>query len=581
MKIIELECDPSLGYGLTKVEGDLDLSFLPHKNDFLLFTASVLKNYTTKSNYIVNGTTRYTREIESDVVLYNIKSTSPFYAQIFWDIAHSLQVGQKIYVYEETNGPCLLEAEYYQTSFKILESNKFINVYQKESLLLCEENKGLDSWTFGIPAGPEDPVFLNKTVKRILQLGFEDFEIIICGKPNKEFKYFDKVKIVGEEIKAPPVHITKKKNKIAEHATKKNLCILHDRVLLPSNFKEAILKFGDLYPIVGFQSYYFSDYYNVIPRKYSDFNTLSERLTKHIVLEDFDKKSTKSVANNFNFYYQNPLRTDFGKDYLTGSLYICKSALWRNYPQNENLFWDDYEDVEFGSRAALKGIPSIINPFTITQSMNARSLLHYYGYISTISKKGKIKLTRSITETVFFGRRKPIFRITEKEAIKKMLYFAEKYCLDESVLINISSSKLTGKGRLNAIIKIVNNLQLPIWQVDEFVTDLNRNILFEAMPPEQQKDMIDYLSSNAWPQDKKRSIVNLPILHNQLSNSIGHSLFTKSSKDWYVKKTIFLILGSWLSAFNLKYLYTGSYLPMSIRELKNIILDTTMFEEIE
>ncbi|HBZ15806.1 MAG TPA: hypothetical protein DEO73_08610 [Pantoea sp.] len=578
MEIIELRSDPSLGYGSTKVEGNLDLSFLDNPSEVMLFTPCMLKDYKKKEILLINGTTRCLREIKADIVLYNVKSTSPFYANIFWDLSHSISIGKKIYVYEEIDNSCILDSDYFNSAFTKVRIDSTTTVYEKKELLICEKSAGLESWTFGIPVGPEDPVFLNYTVKRILELGIEDFEIILCGKPHANFKYFDKVSIVGEEIPAPPVHITKKKNTIARSATKNNLCIIHDRVLLPLNFKEAIDKFGDYFPLVGFQSYYFSDYLNLIPRKYSDFNTLNNKLTKHLDVNKFDKNSIKLVAHNFNFYYQNPMRSSFGKDYLTGSLYICKTNLWRYCPQNENLYWDDFEDVEYGSRTAILGIPSIINPYSITQSMNARSLLHYYGYIYTISKKGKVKLSRSITEALCFGKKKPLFRITEKDAIRRMLSFAHKYANDEDVIRSITSSKLTGRGRIKAIIKIVNNLQVPIWKMRDFVKDVNRDILFESMPPEQQKDMLEYLTSNVSPQEKKNFIVNLPILHNQTSNSLNNSLFFKTANDWYVKNTTIMNLGCWISAFNIKYLSGCSYFPISLRELKNIIHNTTMLE---
>ena len=98
--------------------------------------------------------------------------------------------------------------------------------------------------------------------------------------PHPDFKYFDKVRIVGTDIPAPPVHITRKKNVLAQEARYENLCIIHDRVLLPSNFWSAMVAFGDHYPFTGLQSFYFVDKHNLIPRKYSDFNSIEQDLKK-------------------------------------------------------------------------------------------------------------------------------------------------------------------------------------------------------------------------------------------------------------------------------------------------------------
>lgn len=579
MKIIELRSEKKLCYKITKVEEELDISFANNSAKVTLLTASELTSYTKKEVKYVNATSRFFFEDDGDVVLYNIKSTSPFFAQIFWDVAHSLEVGSKIYVFEDVIEKCIFEEDYYKQTMQLVHDDGQLKIYQKNEELLCESEKGLDSWTFGIPVGPEEPTFLNYTVGRLLELGIEDMEIILCGQPHKDFKYFDDVKIVGLDIPAPPVHITRKKNVIAKNATKNNLCIFHDRVLLPKNFLSAMKKYGDIYPLSTLQSVYFSDRYNLIPRKYSDFGTTVTNVNKYISIDDFSKKDLRTLTWDFQFYCQNPRRAIFGHDYPTGSLYICKTALWNTYPQNEKLFWEEYEDIEFAFRLAKKGVPCKVNPFTFTQSMNSRSVIHFYGYTSCVTAKGKIRPTRAITELLPFIKKKPFFRMTEKKAKDKMYKFALKYSASEEVLRAIPMTKLTGYSRLKLISKIIKSISFEVWNSDVFIDDFINNIYLETMPIEMKKELAKYLGSAANPWEKKNALINLLFLHNQLSQSLFHSSFSGKDNDCYVKKGILWEVGCYISAIILKNYYNAFYLPMSIAEIKENIKQTSMMNE--
>lgn len=575
MKILELRSERHLKYRFSKVEDNLDLSFVDDAEKLTVISCAELVKYKEKKTSFINATTRFNIDTTNDLYLYNLRSTSPFYANIIWDVAHTLDVGKKIYVYEDSHMENLLKSKYYESSFELVGEYGFTSVFLKKQKLICEVDEDLDSWTFGIPVGPEDPTFLNYTVKRLLELNIPSIEIILCGQPNEKFKYFDKVRIVGTDIPAPPVHITKKKNVIALAATKVNLCIFHDRVLLPLNFHEAMLKFGDRFPMVGMQSLYFADYNNLIPRRYSDINTLNKPLKKYVDIENFTKKDIK-ITSGYEFLYQNPQRTNFGKDYLTGSLYICKTKLWRMCPQNENLYWDEFEDVEHGARIAKMGIPVMINPFSFTQSMNTRSIIHYYGYMNAITHSGNKKLTRSITEILPLIKRKPLFRLTEIQAKRKMLDFIKKYCDDETLIQQVLSAKLNGYARLSIISKIINDSKIPLWDTKQFVKNFNSQILFESMPPEHQNELEKFLSSDANASHKKDKLINLPFLHNQISHSMFHSAFSVNENSWCIKNGFMNRVGNIFSAFYLKKIYKSFYSPLSIKEISRIIRDSSM-----
>ncbi|HED1311395.1 TPA: hypothetical protein R4S08_005133 [Kluyvera ascorbata] len=564
---------------LKSLDSSVGFDFDSISNDQLtIYTFSSLNeklNKKVSKEIKVDGTTRFTDKHQTDIGIVNFRSMSPFYANIIWDLAHHLEVGKKIFVIEMNECDCVLDSGYYSSAFKLIEKNNNFRVYEKTESLAIEKNSGLSSWTFGIPVGPEEPTVLNCCVARILELGIDDFEIILCGRPHRDFKYFDKVKIVGEEITAPPVHITRKKNEIVRNATKDNLCILHDRVFLPKDFIKAINRFGDMFPFVGFQSIYFADYNNLIPRRYSDFNVVSNKFN----IAQSDNKIQKDTL----FYefvrngcaYQHCLRADFGRQYLTGSLYICKRSLWEYCPQNEDYYWEEFEDAEFGVRASNKGIPCSINPYAFTQSINARSILHFFGCITTKTIVGTNKAVRSFSEIIPFLRRKPIFRITQDIAKIKILQFARKYNVDTNIVHIINSAYLNGNERYRLVFEVVMKSKIENWNIDSYVNDFFTMLLHEDINVSFKKNIANVCRNEVNAYNKKIILLKHAFVLNQLSNSFHQNPFISSPDDIFVKKEKISKTMSFITAVCLKYFSRSLFFKLSISELTKMIIDTT------
>ncbi|MGL9773846.1 MAG: hypothetical protein ACR5LG_07785 [Sodalis sp. (in: enterobacteria)] len=579
MKLIRLKHDKKTNYYNVKHTQKLELSFLRDVGHTTVITfRNLVVPMTKKKEYTVNGVSRYLFDDIDDVLLYNVQSDSPLYAQIFWDVAHQVKISGMIYLVEIYDTDCLIEKSYFKDAFQEVETaSNYIRAFQKKSPLIIEADRGLDEWTFCIPVGPEKPLFLNKCVERILELDIPNKEIILCGMPHKDFRFFDKVRIVGEDIPAPPVHITRKKNTLARAATLKNLCIIHDRVMLPKNFVQAMESFGDDFPLTGLQSFFFADKKNLIPRRYSDFGTTSEDITKIFNLHAMTKKEMRLIGRK-GLFCQNPMRKTYGCDYLTGSLYICKTKLWNYCPQNELLYWDDFEDIEHNIRAACLGIPVIINPYSMTQSMNNRSIMHYYGYYSVFSYKGKLSQRRAITEALPFLRRKPLFRITIQEAKRKLFRIAKKYAAEDKVFHVINRQSFSGQSRLKTIIMVIKSIKIPLWEVEQFVADFEKDVLCESIPPLYRSDLIDTLKSSISATDKKTALITMPFLQNQVSHTIIHSPFMENKHDWFIRKTVLQKLCNKLSAFQMKYCMNGVYFKLSVQEITALIEGTTVYK---
>ena len=557
--------------------GDFDFDSIISER-LKIYTFSPLNDFLQqkeKQTIIIDATTRFTDNDNSDVAIVDFQSSSPLYANIIWDLAHQLQIGNRIFVIEKNSHGCILDAEYYSDSFELIENNNNYKTYQKKSHLKIEKNRGLTSWSFCIPVGPEEPTALNCCVKRILELNIDDLEIILCGRPHENFRYFDNVKIVGEDIPAPPVHITKKKNELVKSATKDNVCILHDRVLLPSDFIQAVNNFGDMFPFVGFQSIYFADYHNLIPRRYSDFNVLHKKFNTYQRGDTVDKTELSYAFSKYGCSYQHCQQSDFGLQYLTGSLYICKRALWEYCPQNESYYWDEFEDVEFGLRASKKGIPSIINPYAFTQSINARSIIHFYGSIQAKTICGKVKSARSITEIIPFLRRKPIFRVTDDIARRKFFDFAKKYNVGDDVIRKINTIPLSGNNRYKLIFDIVMKSEIKNWQADLYVNDFFKMLLHEDINISFKTKIIESFKKTSGSYNKKMTLLRHPFLLNQVSNSFSQNAYMKKADDLLVYRKEISNLNSYLTAFGIKYFSKTFYFKLSVAQISKMITDTT------
>ncbi|MEB5742688.1 hypothetical protein MXF09_23630 [Klebsiella aerogenes] len=517
---------------------------------------------------ILDAFSRLQTPLPGDVVLSEFDST-PLYILLLWDVAHTLLPGNRLYLQHSGDASRLLSSPWYQQAFRELkEGNATLQVFEKRAPLPTEAERGLDAWSFCIPAGP-DSRLLNACVARILQLNVPQFEILLCGRPGPEFAYHEQVRITGEDIPSYPLHITRKKNTLATAARYPNLCILHDRVLLPMNFMTAIRRFGDDFPLTGFQSFWFADTWQSVPRRYSDF-AVAARIPAMLTGKHRPQRACLPSFDTMEFQMQHPRRATPGADYLTGSLYLCKRSVWQYLPQNEALYWAEYEDVEHGIRAGRDGIPSRINPWTLTQSLRYRSVFHFAGRASGHSIAGQSLHYRAPQEYWGFPRR-PSLPVTESEGRRRLIAFAQKYT-GSDVLVRRLPRHLTGIRRYQLIRHL---LQAAQGKEDELLQDWFHLVLCEApVPPERAA-----LQAAQRRPSGTRHWLRHPSLLRQLYNNPFSSPFLpdspRSTRAVYRRKA-----GCLLSALYLKYINPHTAFPLSLRELWETLYLSAPKEEI-
>lgn len=560
MRLIQLEHRKDLGMPATHKLHEIKMEYIQRaKNDgcdvFLSF-----RNYPVnmKVDRIknVSACTRL-REISSagDIAVFGIEDDTFLSLPIIWNIAHQLHVGQSIHFYGDLTNCTDLDRDYYKNSFQKIVHNEDHCQYIKNVPLVAEEGQGLEDWTFGIPVGPGDATILNVVVKRILELPCRNKEIILCGRPGGNFRYWDSVKIVGEDIPAPPVRICRKKNCIAQNAKYENLCILHDRVFLPSDFIEAMKRYGDNYPVLTMQSLYFDDYKNRRFYRYSDYNTVSNsygysqgvlgvRVEENNITSTIVNSGISGVFGGKNeFAYQNPLRYE-ENSYATGSLYIVKKRVWNYCPLDDSLNWEEFEDVEWGHRCAMNGVPHLVNPYSMAQSVIARSIILNPQGLPVTYPDGKVFKQKGF---LWRKKTKPLIKCTENEAWHKIMQFRAQYCPN----LPLKVMKLSAQYRTYVVIRLLcaATFELTPQAVNTFLRDVETKLLYVSLYPELKMYTRGHLFSEG------RSAIQCLLfsleLRKQLALRWNGEIFMRHNEDYGVPNSRGLRVGSFVSAFML------------------------------
>ncbi len=580
MKYVLLKHKKGLGYPPTEKLAPVSCDFLKEWREradyFITFQPIkgrtpdlVIKN--------VSACTRFINRFRGHVVVYRLEENSEFASGILWDISHTLSAKDLVTC---IGAATTYQKEYFQGYFRVIKSDGGKTTFQKDEPLLVEREKGLEDWTFGVPAGPGDATGLNAVVKRILELPCRNKEILLCGRPGENFKYFDKVRIIGEDISAPPVQICKKKNLIAKEAKYNNLCILHDRVFLPLNFMEAMEKYGDFFGLLGFQSMYFRDSWNRCFFRYSDFNSIRfPQGHSYAIVNDtrevsvYTHESAPLIDGMSNIFYGNPLKSD-GNRYLTGSLYICKKSLWNFCPQDEFLVWEDYEDVEYGLRATTKGIDIAINPFAMTQSLYGRKHIIGSGYNVCQLQNGKIKKYFNFFH-LFCGKKKPALSISEEVFRQNVRKFCALYKIQVGELEGLTGL-INGALRLKIILMCVLKSDLPADydSIHEYVKNIDKLLLNGGLTKADiaffTREFFEYRAG------AKYSFIYGPQLTSIYLLGKGANVFCGNANEHFVKASVFCKFGSFLTAC---YLWRNNgeifYHPDGLKGFYRAIMDST------
>jgi hypothetical protein len=125
--------------------------------------------------------------------------------------------------------------------------------------------------------------------------------------------------------------ITRKKNLIGEEAAYSDILICHDRFVIDSEFTRDFRGFGYAYGLAAVR----------------------------VRLADGRRGLDWAVVSSQNQVWSNGGLLDYRAysqyAYNPGGATIIRKAFWRDFPWNENLFWNEHEDVELCRRIQRAG----------------------------------------------------------------------------------------------------------------------------------------------------------------------------------------------------------------------------------
>jgi hypothetical protein len=589
MTIIQLKHSPKLAYPGT---GRKDVLPLPAEVAALSALATVVTFRPPLSGQKVllrtklDATMRLNDLPDTDLVFYSVESDSPLAPLLLWDAVHNMKIGRTVTMAGDLVKQSYLLRTYFSDAFELVANSAEGIVLRKTASLPAEKDRGRNAWSFCIPVGPEDATLLNVVVRRILELDVPEKEIILCGRPASNFRYLDQVRIVGEDITAPPVQICAKKNRLVQEARYENVCILHDRVFLPRRFHEAVAAFGECFPLTTFQSLYFDDRYNLVPRRYSDFGT-SPRIAAMATLgvmrnNDIEAPSPYSpsvlaLTDKVGFFSGNALRYS-PSNYPTGSLYLVKRSVWLACPQDENLMWTEFEDLEQAGRAEKMGIPSRINPHALTQSLIARPLLTTHGAVFYESHSGVLDQYRPTFESLPIPR-KPLIKMMQAQVRTKLAQFEAKY-VPEALATPVTSSAAMGmRPRLTALVQLTHRVKVPLQRkaLSQMIEDYEKMLVLDQLPYAWREDVLAQFLGHG-----NGAIANLVAhsdhLINHSSQRPKRSVFVTTLSDYLPKAGPLVYIGSFIAALTLmRQNRKVLYFPKGFRGCLRSILDSTPY----
>jgi len=182
------------------------------------------------------------------------------------------------------------------------------------------------NWTFGIITAGNNFDKLSKICDSIYsqQIPKEQYEIIIVG--GEPIDLANVIHIPFDESKKHK-WITKKKNLIAENAKFNNLCIMHDYIILDTDWYKHFEDFGDDWDVC------MNSVVNADGQRFRDWVTWEQWCKEnHMIYLDYNDRSRTNEM------------------YISGAYFCVKKEFLLTNPLDENLCWGQGEDVEWSNR---------------------------------------------------------------------------------------------------------------------------------------------------------------------------------------------------------------------------------------
>ena len=226
-----------------------------------------------------------------------------------------------------TNGRYVLESKLERKNFTILTYTKKIST--------LKENDSIKNWSFGIITNGQNNASVKSLVKSIIDQKIPKFEVNISGPNPYNNALPSNVNIVNDVdiLPDPRGPISQKKNILINASKFENLCLLHDRYLLPKNWYLNMKEYGNYFDFLEIPNIDVSQSRAPYHQVYN--NNISDNFIR---LNPF-LSHKKSSPNQF---------------LQGGSITGKKSIIIRNLFL-DHLHWGEFEDVHFSKKHYLDG----------------------------------------------------------------------------------------------------------------------------------------------------------------------------------------------------------------------------------
>lgn len=225
-------------------------------------------------------------------------------------------------------------------------------------------------FTFGIITGGNNDEMISKIIDSIESQNIPNYEVIIVG--TSKIKR-DNVNVIQFNESQKPKWITRKKNIITDNAKYENVVYTHDYICLTNGWYEGQLKSGNNFKV----------------RMDKILTKEGVRFRDWCIWPNNGNHMDKIVGRKCLIPYDMSHLSKYM--YISGSYWIAKKDIMKEFPLDERLIWGQGEDVDWSKRVRSK-YDFNMNPNSTVQIMKPhKNIVFIEPDNETIKKLNEIK----------------------------------------------------------------------------------------------------------------------------------------------------------------------------------------------
>ncbi|MDA7641987.1 hypothetical protein N8720_04100 [Candidatus Marinimicrobia bacterium] len=244
---------------------------------------------------------------------------------------HSIAIRSKMQIMHEfsvaTGGRYILVSQ---------EENKYSSILSyKKNITTIKENDSINNWSFGIITNGTNNDSVQSLVNSIINQNIPNFEINISGpnpfngEPPSNVNIVEDINILPDQ--RGPISI--KKNILIQSSKFENICLLHDRYLLPENWYFNMKNYGNYFDFLE------------IPNKTNLLNRSPDNQIFQNNISDIYLRKNPFL----------PYKKYSSDQFLQGGSITGKKSLMIKNLFLDHLHWGEFEDVHFSKKNHLDG----------------------------------------------------------------------------------------------------------------------------------------------------------------------------------------------------------------------------------